>query len=313
MQQGRVSEIPQDRYALIIGAMKCATTSLFSYLAEHPAVAPAKIKEPEFFSRNQGHRAQVARYQDLWDFDPDLHRYAMEASTGYTKWGERGAAERIHAYGLRPKLVYVVRDPFARIESHYNFMLQNPAWTRGITDENLVQTSNYYLYVADYARVFGRENLMILDYEALSADPRGTVNRACGFLGLAPVAVDRRPLGPQRHRAAEVLFRAPAAPAGSRRPRPRRPGGAEAPGPPCARRAPPRQVAPDPGAAPRDRRDPRPRHGPAPGRIRRRRRAMGVLTPLARVVAPRRRRAGSVFGRRSITFLASRSAPLRLT
>ena len=103
--------------------------------------------------------------------------------------GRAGAAERIHAYGVRPKLVYVVRDPFVRIDSHYNFMLQNPAWTRGITDENLVQTSNYYLYVADYARVFGRENLMILDYEALSADPHGTVNRACDFLGLAPVAV----------------------------------------------------------------------------------------------------------------------------
>ena len=183
-----MSEIPQDRYALIIGAMKCATTSLFSYLAEHPAIAAAKIKEPEFFSRNQGHQAKVARYEDLWDFDPDLHRYAIEASTGYSKWGERGAAERIHAYGLRPKLVYVVRDPFARIESHYNFMLKNPAWTRGITDEHLVQTSNYYLYAADYSRVFGRENLMILDYEALSADPRGTVNRVCGFLGLAPVA-----------------------------------------------------------------------------------------------------------------------------
>ena len=70
VQQGRVSEIPEDRYALIIGAMKCATTSLFSYLAEHPAIAPAKIKEPEFFSRNQAHRAQVARYEDLVGLRP---------------------------------------------------------------------------------------------------------------------------------------------------------------------------------------------------------------------------------------------------
>jgi hypothetical protein len=186
VQQGRVSEIPQDRYALIIGAMKCATTSLFSYLAEHPAIAPAKIKEPEFFSLNQAHRVRVDRYEDLWAFDPDLHRYAMEASTGYSKWGERGAAERIHAYGLRPKLIYVVRDPFVRIESHYNFMLQNPAWSRAITDENLVQTSNYYLYVTDYSRVFGRENLIILDYDALSSDPGGTVNRVCDFLSIPP-------------------------------------------------------------------------------------------------------------------------------
>ena len=144
-----MSEIPKDRYALIIGAMKCATTSLFAYLAEHPAIAPARVKEPEFFKPTRAHRVAVARYEDLWDFDADRHRYAMEASTGYTKFDERGAAAAIHAYGIRPRLIYVVRDPFERIESHYNFMLQDPAWARDITDPSLVQTSNYYLYVED--------------------------------------------------------------------------------------------------------------------------------------------------------------------
>jgi hypothetical protein len=179
-----LSQIPNDRFLLIIGAMKCATTSLFSYLAEHAEIAPAAIKEPEFFSRRQGHRAALARYEDLWSFDPDRHRYAMEASTGYTKFDERGAAEAIHAYGLRPRLIYIVRDPFDRIESHYNFMLQDPAWRRAITDPVLVLTSSYYLYIEDYSRVFGRENLLVLDYDALSSDPRGTVNRACAFLGI---------------------------------------------------------------------------------------------------------------------------------
>jgi hypothetical protein len=184
-----VSEIPEDRYALIIGAMKCATTSLFAYLAEHPAIAPASVKEPEFFSsERQAHRHAVARYEDLWDFDADRHAFAMEASTGYTKYFERGAAERIHAYGIRPRLIYIVRDPFDRIESHYNFMLQNPAWRHDILHPGIVNTSNYRLYADDFSRVFGRENLMILDYDALVADPRATVNRACGFLGIAPLA-----------------------------------------------------------------------------------------------------------------------------
>jgi hypothetical protein len=184
-----VPEIPSDRYLLIIGAMKCATTSLFSYLAEHPAIAPALVKEPEFFSRHQGHRHAVARYEDLWPgFDPGIHAYAMEASTGYTKFFERGAAQAIHGYGVRPKLVYIVRDPFERIESHWNFMRQDPDWRFAMTDPSLVQTSNYRLYADDYATVFGRENLLILEYRALSDDPRGTVNRVCGFLGLAPMA-----------------------------------------------------------------------------------------------------------------------------
>jgi hypothetical protein len=184
----RLPGMAPDQFFLIIGAMKCATTSLFAYLAEHPEIAPAKVKEPEFFSRHQGHRQPLDRYEDLWDFDPARHRYAMEASTGYTKFDERGAAEAIHAHGLRPKLAYIVRDPFERIESHYNFMQQDPGWRRAITDEILVQTSNYHLYVADYARVFGRENLLVLDYDELVADPRAAVNRASGFLGIAPVA-----------------------------------------------------------------------------------------------------------------------------
>ena len=172
----------------------------------------------------------VARYEDLWDFDADRHRYAMEASTGYTKFDERGAAAAIHAYGIRPRLIYVVRDPFERIESHYNFMLQDPAWARDITDPSLVQTSNYYLYVEDFSRVFGRENLLILDYAALSRSARHgqpglRLPRAAG------ARADRRRLGPQRHRAAALRPRAPAAPARARA-RPRRPRGGQAAGPP---------------------------------------------------------------------------------
>ncbi|HET9067736.1 MAG TPA: sulfotransferase domain-containing protein [Amaricoccus sp.] len=182
-------EIRPEQYALIIGAMKCATTSLFAYLAEHPAIAPSTVKEPEFFSRHQGHRHPVARYEDLWpDFDPERHRFAMEGSTGYTKFHERGAAATIRAHGLRPRLLYIVRDPFDRIESHYNFMLQDPAWNFGITDPGLVQTSNYWLFADEFARAFGRENLLLLDYETLSRDPRAAVNAACGFLGLEPLA-----------------------------------------------------------------------------------------------------------------------------
>lgn len=178
--------IPAERYALIIGSMKCATTSLFAYLAEHPEIAPSIVKEPEYFSRHQGHRHPVGRYEDLWpDFDPGRHRYAMEGSTGYTKFFERGAAATIAAYGIRPKLLYIVRNPFDRIESHYNFMLQDPAWRFGITDPSLVQTSNYWLFADEFARTFGRENLAVLEYETLSRDPRAAVNAACDFLGLS--------------------------------------------------------------------------------------------------------------------------------
>ena len=272
--------IAPDRYALIIGAMKAATTSLFSYLAEHPAICPASIKEPEFFSRHQGHKAPIARYEDLWaDFDPDRHRFAMEASTGYTKWGERGAEETIHAYGLRPKLVYIVRDPYDRIELHYNFMLQNPSWRRDILDPTIVQTSNYYLYVEAFSRVFGRENLLLLDYDEISGDPHAAVDRACAFLGVAPLgaigdASARNVTSLPKSGLERALRRmAPAvagrAPEALKRPLRRALAGLK----------PAEKIALTPEQRRRVAADSRPRHGPAPNRIRPRRGEMGLLSP----------------------------------
>ena len=82
--------IPDDGFVIIVGAMKAGTTSLFDYLKAHPAICPAMMKEPEYFTHYQHHgfRARginIKQYSDLWQFDPSQHRYALEASTGYTK------------------------------------------------------------------------------------------------------------------------------------------------------------------------------------------------------------------------------------
>ena len=39
-------------FALIIGAMKCGTTSLFYYLSQHPEICSCREKEPEFFTND---------------------------------------------------------------------------------------------------------------------------------------------------------------------------------------------------------------------------------------------------------------------
>jgi hypothetical protein len=36
------------RFGLIIGAAKCGTTSLFSYLQSHPQICGSRVKEPKF-------------------------------------------------------------------------------------------------------------------------------------------------------------------------------------------------------------------------------------------------------------------------
>lgn len=178
---------PADRVAIIIGAMKCGTSSLYDYLVEHEALAPCSIKEPEFFSRNQSHRVAVAEYNDLWpNFDPERHRFALEASTGYTKFPrETGIPERMRDYGLRPKLVYIVRNPFARIESHFQHIRHLP-FERSLLDDHILDTSDYMLQIDQYLRIFPEQDLLVLDFDDLVRRPEETVTRTCRFLGLEP-------------------------------------------------------------------------------------------------------------------------------
>lgn len=39
-----------NNFAVIIGCMKCGTTSLFYYLSQHPQIAACNPKEPNFFA-----------------------------------------------------------------------------------------------------------------------------------------------------------------------------------------------------------------------------------------------------------------------
>jgi hypothetical protein len=178
--------IPNDAYALIIGAMKAGTTSLFSYLQDHPEICPSSIKEPEFFSSNQDHKISLDSYGHLWEFNPEIHKYAMEASTGYSKYPlEPRVPQTIFEYGIHPKFIYIVRNPFDRIESHFNFMSQYDWWHKAIIHPNLIATSNYMMQLDRYFKYFSPDNFLILDFDDLCTDPVGILNKIYHFLDIS--------------------------------------------------------------------------------------------------------------------------------
>jgi hypothetical protein len=180
------NRIPRDAYAIIIGAMKCGTSSLYSYLRNHPEICPAMIKEPEFFSENQGHGLQIDNYNDLWSFDGSVHKYALEASTGYTKYPlELNVPKNIFNYGIRPKFIYIIRNPFDRIPSHFNFMQKKGSWILDINDRHLISTSNYFLQLEQYRKHFLLEDILILDFDELRDNPALLLQRIYEFLDLS--------------------------------------------------------------------------------------------------------------------------------
>ena len=109
-----------DRFVLIIGAMKCGTTSLYAYLGQHPQVCPSLEKESNFFIAERSWPRGLDWYHALWNWVPGTHTVALEASTGYTKRPMfEGVADRIASVDADFRFVYLMRDPIARVESHH--------------------------------------------------------------------------------------------------------------------------------------------------------------------------------------------------
>lgn len=185
-----MTTIPADAYVIIIGAMKCGTSSLYTYLAEHSEICSCITKEPEFFSRCQAHRYdRVAKYEDLWNFDLTRHRFALEASTGYTKYPEEiDIPKRIFEYGLRPKFIYIVRNPFDRIRSHYEQLgrlFPEFDYSTPLSSDTFVNTSNYTLQLDQYRPYFPKESIFILDFDDLRTSPHQCLAKTCSFLGIS--------------------------------------------------------------------------------------------------------------------------------
>lgn len=177
---------------VILGAMKAGTTSLFRWLEQHPDVAMPRDKEPAFFSREENWQRGVESYAQLFADIPSA-KLAGEASVHYSDpaVAER-SAERLAQVVPKVRLIFVARDPAERLRSHYRHQVQRGREKRpllqalGDADSAYVRCSLYDDALRPYARHFGRERLLLLDFTSLTASERG-FERVLEFLGLTPV------------------------------------------------------------------------------------------------------------------------------
>jgi hypothetical protein len=71
--------------SLIIGAQKAATSSLYSYLIQHPNIVPAKIKEVNFFNLDSNYNKGSDWYteQFIKYLNPFKKHITLEATPEY--------------------------------------------------------------------------------------------------------------------------------------------------------------------------------------------------------------------------------------
>lgn len=182
---------------LLIGGMKCGSTTLHDYLVNHPKLAEPHYKEPGFFSRDERFSLGLDWYRSVFASAQD-DQLAFESSTCYTRHPHFGeVAARIHEHLPDIKLVYIMRHPVDRLYSHYRHaMLERQKKNEGPVvslEAALSETSEYFdagcylRQIEQFTAHYDRDRFFFLTLEELKADPDAMLGRLQAFLGIEVV------------------------------------------------------------------------------------------------------------------------------
>jgi hypothetical protein len=174
---------------IIIGAMKCGTSTLHDQLAAQRGVFMTTPKEPCYFSDDVVYARGPEWYASLFEAAApgDLRG---ESSTHYTKLPTYPrTVERVRASLPDVKLVYVMRHPVERLVSQYIH-----EWSVGRVDgpiddgvrilPELVDYGRYAMQLEPWINSFGFSAVLPMFAERLRTDPQGELERLARFIGL---------------------------------------------------------------------------------------------------------------------------------
>ncbi len=125
----------------IIGAPKCGTTSMATWLAEHPEVYFSPIKEPHYFNSDHSHRSfgNLEEYQTLYADATGAEKAVGEASVWYLTSKE--AVPNILQYNPQARFIVMVRNPLQMAPSLHDQMV-----------------FSQYEHIRDFARAWRHQN-----------------------------------------------------------------------------------------------------------------------------------------------------------
>lgn len=217
----RAPDDAPDRVNLfVIGASKCGTTYLYGLLQQHPDIQMCPEKEPRFFQAEDC-LANLPRYQALYASLGGA-RYYGEASPNYSETTYfTSVARNIHSYNPDARIVYLVRDPLARLASVWAQAQSTGHWAksgaygaampldyeRAITEyPPFLEATRYWTHLSNYLALFPKEQVHVLMFEDLIADTPLAMGKLFRFLGLPEVG-SLDPQGVEKNaRNAKVMY-----------------------------------------------------------------------------------------------------------
>lgn len=217
----KMVESPKDAPArlplanlIIAGVNRSATTSLFTYLSEHPEICASTIKETNYFlPAMMGNALEPIEMYAEYFKRYGKQQYRMEASPRYMFGGAR-IAETIYEYLGPTWIIFVLRDPITRMVSYFHqrkrsgelpaAMSVDEYAQRGLEELSAIPplkngnpidvystsifvrglAQGFYAdYLEGWYRVFP-QSIHISFFEQIGRDPRSVVEEVCKWLGL---------------------------------------------------------------------------------------------------------------------------------
>tara|TARA_B100000902_G_C27318651_1_gene922873 strand:+ start:1855 stop:2754 length:900 start_codon:yes stop_codon:yes gene_type:complete len=193
---------------IIIGAMKSATTSLYTYIKQHPNVFMTKIKEPMFFNNLnkkydfiiKGKKSKkITTFDEYYALFKDvMHEKAIgEASPSYL-YNEQ-CAQLIKKHLPKTKIIAIIRQPVERAYSNYLHAKRadrepiNNFEDAFNSEESRIKKKwsplyhyksqgLYYKQLKKYYNLFDKKQIKIILFQDLINNPKKTTKEVFNFL-----------------------------------------------------------------------------------------------------------------------------------
>lgn len=227
------------KHLIIAGVTRAGTTSLYNYLASHPAIHGSTIKETRFFldhdELKRMHRFEdgLGAYENYFPGCP-ADAVRLEATPDYIF--RPAVAQRITDSLPDVHVVVILREPITRLISWRRYAIQNGLLDAGTSlaeyirvqldaedsGDDLPQHMRslhegcYSRYLEPWVQAFGSDRLTVCNYRELLDDPAGVTRRICDNVGIDPAFYDnytfdihnasRRVRWPRIHRAYRSLI-----------------------------------------------------------------------------------------------------------
>ena len=179
---------------IIIGAGKCGTTSMYTYLNQHPQIYLCPRKETYFFVpepirsklKPWGAITEIEEYNNLFTNASSDHVIG-EISTTYYQYAE--SAKLIQQKLPQTKIIAILRDPATRAFSDYQMHYRKGNESESFndllfSDNRFIKPGFYYSELIPYFEVFPRDQIKIFLFEDLIEDSQKMISDLFDFIGV---------------------------------------------------------------------------------------------------------------------------------